>query len=100
MVQGHEIDKLRRVLRIGRTDIFNDHICDILHFLTVIPQLVEQLHILLRKRSFHTVDHVIGVVATFTSDIHCSKSGYRHIGSLCILSINGHEARHVFSGRV
>ena len=100
MVQGHKVDKFRRILCINRADIFNHHIRDILYFFTVIPQLFKQLHILLGKWSLHTVDHVVSVVAALTSNVYCGESRHWHISCLRIFRIDGHEARHVFSGRI
>ena len=100
MVQGHKIDKFWRIFCIGRTDIFNYHIRDILHFFTVIPQLIKQLHILLREWCFHAVNHVVGVVTALTSDIYRGESGHWHISCLRIFRIDSHEARHIFSSRI
>lgn len=100
MVQRHEVDKLRRIFSVGCADIFNNHIRHILHFLAVAPKLVEQLHILMRKRRLHAVDHVVCIVAALTADIHCGESGEGHIGSLRTSSIEGHKARHILAGSI
>ena len=100
MVQRHEVNELRRIFSIGCADVFDDHIRHVLHFLAVVPKLVEQLHILMRKRRLHAVDHVVCIIAALTADIHRGESGDRHIGSLRTSSIEGHKARHVLAGGV
>ena len=85
---------------IDRADIFNDHICYILHFLMTVPQLIKQLHVLLKKRYFHVVDLSVGVIAVFTSLIHGSESCQRHISSLNSSIINGREAHYILASGV
>jgi len=83
---------------IDRADIFN--ICYILHFLMTVPQLIKQLHVLLKKRYFHVVDLSVGVIAVFTSLIHGSESCQRHISSLNSSIINGREAHYILASGV
>ena len=100
MIQGHKIDELRRIFRIGRADVFQNHVRDILHLFTIIPQSIKKLHILLGERSFHAVDHVVAVIATLTADVHRRKPIDWHIGRLCCFRIHSHKASHVFAGCV
>ena len=100
MIQGHKIDKLRRIFRIGRADVFQNYVRDILHLFTIAPQSIKKLHILLGERSFHAVDHIIAVVATLTANIHRRKPIDWHIGRLCCSRIHGHKACHVFTGGI
>ena len=100
MVQRHKVNKLWRIFSVDCTNIFNNHIGHILHFFTIVPELIEQLHILMRKGRFYAVDHVVSVVAAFTSDVHRSESGDRHVGDLRTPGINGHKAHHVLAGGV
>ena len=100
MVKGHEVDEFRRVFCIGGADIFNHHIRDILHFLTIIPELLEEMHILMGERCLHTVDHVVGIVAALAADIYGCKSGHGHIGCLRGSRINSHKTHHVLAGGV
>ena len=100
MVQRHKVNELWGIFSVDCTDVFNDYIRHILHFLTIVPELVKQLHILMRKGRFHAVDHVVSVVATFTSDVHRAESGNRRIGRLRTSGINGHKPHHILSGRI
>ena len=100
MVQRHKVDKLWRILIIGCADVGDDHICHILHLFTVIPERFKQLHILGGKRRFHSVDHVVAVIAALAADIHSGKSIQGHIGSLFRGGINGHKSAHIFPSNI
>ena len=100
MIQCHEIDELRRIFRISRTNVFQNYVRDILHLFPVIPKTIKKLHILLRVRSFHAGDHVVAVVSTFTANVYCGKPIDWHIGRLCCFRIHSHKASHVFAGCV
>ena len=100
MVQGHEIDEFWRIFSINCTDVFHHHVRDILHFFTVIPQLVKQLHILLGKWSLHAVDQIVGIVTALTSEVDRGEPGHRRIRCLCIFRIDSHKTHHVFARRV
>ena len=41
MIQHHEIDELRRIFGISGADIFDDVLCDVLHLLLLIPEIVK-----------------------------------------------------------
>ena len=100
MVQCHEVDKLRRIFIIGRTDVGDDHLRHVLHLLMVIPERFKQLHILGGKRRFHTVDHVVAVITAFTANIHCGKAIQGHIGGLLHRGIDSHKSAHIFTGNI
>ena len=100
MIQRHKIDKLRGIFRISCADILQNYICDILHFVPVVPKSIEQLHVLLCERSLHAVDHVVAVISTLTANIDCRKAANRHIGGLCCAGIHGHKASHIFASGV
>ena len=100
MIQGHKIDELRRIFCIGCADVFQNHVRDILHLFTIIPQSIKKLHILLGERSFHAVDYVVAVIATLTADVHRRKPIDWHIGRLCCFRIHSHKASHVFTGGI
>ena len=100
MIQRHKVDELRGIFCISRADIFQNHICDILHFVPVVPKRIEQLHVLLCERSLHAVDHVVAVISALTANINCRKSANRHIGGLCCAGIHSHKASHIFTGSV
>ena len=100
MIQRHKVDELRGIFSISRADILQYYICDILHFVPVVPQGIEQLHVLLCERSLHAVDHVVAVIATLTADVHRRKPIDWHIGRLCYFRIHSHKASHIFAGCV
>ena len=100
MIQRHKVDELRGIFCISRADIFQNHICDILHFVPVVPKRIEQLHVLLCERSLHAVDHVIAVISAFTANIDRCKAANRHISGLCCTGIHSHKASHIFTGGV
>ena len=97
MIQRHKVDELRGIFCISRADIFQNHICDILHFVPVVPKRIEQLHVLLCERSLYTVDHVVAVISAFTTNIDRCKAANRHISGLCCAGIHSHKASHIFS---
>ena len=100
MIQGYKIDELRRIFRIGRADVFQNYVRDILHLFTIAPQSIEELHILLSKWSFHAVDHVVAVITTFTADVHRRKPIDWYIDHLFCFRIHSHKACHVFTGSI
>ena len=97
MIQSHKIDKLRRIFIISRRDIFNHHICNILHLAAIIPDFVKQLHILNGKRCFHSICHVIAIITSLTSYINRSETIHRHICNLFLQRVNCHKTSHVFA---
>ena len=100
MIQRHKVDELRGIFCISRADILQYYICDILHFVPVVPQGIEQLHVLLCERSLHAVDHVVAVISAFTANIDRCKAANRHISGLCCAGIHSHKASHIFTGGV
>ena len=100
MMQSHKIDKLRRIFIISRRDVLDHHIGNILHFAAIIPDRLKQLHILSGERCFHSVSHIIAVVAPLTAYIDRGKTSHWHIGDLFCRRIHRHKALHVFPGDI
>ena len=100
MVQRQKVNEFRRIFCVGSADILNYNVRNIFQFLMVIPQLIKKLHVLLCEGSIETIDHIVSIITTFTTNVYRCKTVKRHVSSLRCTGIHRHEAAHVLAGRI
>ena len=100
MVERHEVDKLRGILIVSITNVFDDYVCDVLHLILVVPERIEKLHILSGKWRFHALHHVVAIIAALAANIYSSKPIDRSIGVLLGRRGYGHKASHMLTSGI
>ena len=91
IIEGDEVDEIRRVFVIGCGDIFDHFIGYHLHSGWIIPKGIEKVYVGGGERCVRLLHHVICIVSPLASKIHCSETLHRHI----VFIIDVDEAHHV-----
>ena len=94
VVQGHEVDVLRRVLHICGGDAVQHLVCHILQLLRIVPYHVEQLKELSALRIIGFDHDVADAVPPFESEVHGSEPVQRGVRYSAVTIRDADEGVH------
>ena len=101
VVEHHEVDALGGILLIDGLDVLANGSGDVLHFVRVRPDLIEELKVhLCVCRIIETGHEVRDGITLLVPEIDCREAAYRHVGHFAFRPGDMQELLHRRFGRV